>query len=74
VGVEVTAQPEGIRLTPRERDILRLLADGLSDKEMAAELRMGRRTVSTHVATIRAKLDAPSRSAAAAIAVRDRLV
>jgi predicted ATPase/DNA-binding CsgD family transcriptional regulator len=61
-------------LTARERDVLRYLAQGWSDKEIAAELGIGRRTVSTHVATIRAKLRAPSRSAAAAIAVRDRLV
>ena len=61
-------------LTPRELDVLRLLAQGWSDKEIAVELGIGRRTVSTHVAAIRTKLDAPSRSAAAAIAARDRLV
>jgi predicted ATPase/DNA-binding CsgD family transcriptional regulator len=61
-------------LTSREREVLRLLAQGWSDKEIAAALDIGRRTVSTHVATIRAKLKAPSRSAAAAIAARDRLV
>jgi DNA-binding CsgD family transcriptional regulator len=61
-------------LTPRERAVLRLVAQGWSDKEIAAELGIGRRTVSTHVATIRAKLDAPSRSAAAAIAAREALV
>jgi non-specific serine/threonine protein kinase len=61
-------------LTERERDVLRLLVRGWSDKEIAAELGVGRRTVSSHVAAIRAKLDAPSRSAATAIAVRDRLV
>ena len=61
-------------LTPRERAVLQLLARGWSDKEIAAELGIGRRTVSTHVAAIRAKLGAPSRSAAAAIAARDRLV
>jgi DNA-binding CsgD family transcriptional regulator len=61
-------------LTPRELEVLRLLAKGWSDKEIAAALGIGRRTVSSHVATIRAKLNAPSRSAAAAIAARDRLV
>jgi DNA-binding NarL/FixJ family response regulator len=66
--------PEDPSLTPRERDVLRLLAQGWSDKEIAAELGMGRRTVSTHVAAIRAKLKAASRSAAAAIAARDRLM
>jgi DNA-binding CsgD family transcriptional regulator len=61
-------------LTGREREILRLLAAGWPDKEIAAELGIGRRTVSNHVSAIRAKLDAPSRSAAAAVAVRDHLV
>jgi predicted ATPase/DNA-binding CsgD family transcriptional regulator len=61
-------------LTPRERDILSLLVRGLTDKEIAAALGIGRRTVSGHVEAVRAKLDAPSRAAAAAIAVRDGLV
>jgi predicted ATPase/DNA-binding NarL/FixJ family response regulator len=61
-------------MTSRERDVLRCLVQGASDKEIAAELGMGSRTVATHVATIRAKLEAPSRTAAAAIAVRDGLV
>ena len=61
-------------LTPREREVLRFLVVGWSDKEIAAELGIGRRTVSNHIAAIRAKLDAPSRTAAAAIAVRDHLV
>jgi DNA-binding CsgD family transcriptional regulator len=61
-------------LTPRERDVLRWLVQGASDKEIAAQLGIGVRTVATHVATLRAKLQAPSRSAAAAIAVREHLV
>ena len=66
--------PAGPQLTRRELEILRLLVDGRSDKEIAASLGIGRRTVSNHVATIRAKLDAPSRTAAATIAVRDGIV
>ncbi len=62
------------RVTARERDVLRLLVRGWSDKEIAAALGIARRTVSNHVVTIRAKLDAPSRAAAAAIAARDHLV
>jgi DNA-binding NarL/FixJ family response regulator len=61
-------------LTTREREVLRLLVLGWSDKEIAASLSIGRRTVSNHVATIRDKLAAPSRAAAAALAVRDHLV
>ena len=61
-------------LTPREREVLRLLVEGWSDKEIAAALGIGRRTVSNHVATIRDKLGAPSRTAAATLAVRDHLL
>ena len=61
-------------LTPREREVLRHLVQGWSDKEIAAALGIGRRTVSTHVAAVRNKLGASSRSAAAAIAARDRLI
>jgi predicted ATPase/DNA-binding CsgD family transcriptional regulator len=74
-----TATPDAPAATPaaltsRERDILRLVIDGKSDKEIAAALAISPRTVSNHLATVRAKLAAPSRSAAAAIAVRDRLL
>lgn len=61
-------------LTPRERTILRLLVDGLSDKEIAAALGISRHTASNHVTAIRDKLGASSRAGAAAIAVRDQLV
>ncbi len=43
-------------LTPRERDVLRLLARGLASKEIAAELGIGLRTVDTHRADIARKL------------------
>jgi DNA-binding CsgD family transcriptional regulator len=77
--VNVIDQPERASaslsaLTTREREVLRLLVLGWSDKEIAASLSIGRRTVSNHVATIRDKLAAPSRAAAAAVAVRDHLV
>jgi non-specific serine/threonine protein kinase len=61
-------------LTAREQDVLRLVVRGWSDKEIARALGIGRRTVSSHVAVIRDKLAVPSRAAAAAVAVRDRLV
>ena len=61
-------------LTAREQEVLRRLASGMTDKEIAAALGVSRRTVSSHVEAIRAKLEAPSRTAAVAIAVRDRLV
>jgi excisionase family DNA binding protein len=64
----------GPALTPREREVLRLLVDGLSDKEIAAALSIARHTASNHVTAIRDKLDAPSRAAVAVLAVRERLV
>jgi non-specific serine/threonine protein kinase len=61
-------------LTARERDVLHHLVAGASDKEIAELLGISSRTVSKHVITIRTKLAAPSRTAAAAIAIRDHLV
>ncbi len=54
-------------LTPRERDVLRLLVEGRTDKAIADHLRMSRRTASRHVATLLAKLGVTSRAAAAAV-------
>jgi DNA-binding NarL/FixJ family response regulator len=54
--------------------VLRLLIEGRSDKEIATTLFVSRRTVSKHVTAILQKLDAPSRTAAATVAVRDGLV
>jgi DNA-binding NarL/FixJ family response regulator len=53
------------RLTVRERDILRLLADGLSDRDIATALTISRRTVESHVSSILRKLDAKNRAEAA---------
>ena len=53
------------RLTTRERDVLRLLADGLGDRDIAAALTISRRTVETHVSSILRKLDVRNRSEAA---------
>lgn len=58
----------GRGLTSRQRDVARLLALRLSDKEIAERLSISPRTVSTHVAAIRAKLDVHSRRDAARFA------
>ncbi len=58
-------------LTPREREVLRLLADGRSDPEIAAALFVSRRTVASHVANVFRKLSVHSRAAASVRAVRD---
>jgi pimeloyl-ACP methyl ester carboxylesterase/DNA-binding CsgD family transcriptional regulator len=57
-------------LSPREREVLRLVAAGLSDRQIANVLVLSPHTVHRHVANIRAKLRLPTRAAAAAEAVR----
>ena len=48
--------------------MLRLVAAGWADKEIASTLTISRHTASKHVAAVRTKLDAPSRTAAVAVA------
>jgi DNA-binding CsgD family transcriptional regulator len=62
--------PEPIDFTPRERDILALLVDGLTNKEIAQRLSVSSRTVETHVERVLDKLDVRSRSRAIAKAIR----
>ena len=71
-----TASPAGSgrRLTEREREVLRLVARGETDAEIAARLVLSTHTVHRHVANIRAKLGVPSRTAAAAWALRNELI
>jgi DNA-binding NarL/FixJ family response regulator len=57
-------------LTPREMEVLRLVADGLSDKEIGARLTISPQTVAKHVGSLLRKLGAPSRTAAATLAMR----
>ena len=61
-------------LTAREAEVLRLVAEGLSDSEIAARLIVSPHTVHRHVANIRTKLGQPSRAAAAADATRRGLI
>jgi tetratricopeptide (TPR) repeat protein/DNA-binding CsgD family transcriptional regulator len=61
-------------LTRRETDVLRLLVDGLSDREIGEALFISHRTAMTHVANILGKLGLESRTAAAAFALRNNLV
>ena len=61
-------------LTPREREILTLLASGRTSKEIARKLVISPRTVSTHVQHILAKLDVKNRAHAIALAHRAGLV
>jgi len=66
------AQPAdgGEPLTERETDVLRLLARGMANKEIARELRIGEKTVKTHVSNVLAKLGVQSRTQAALLATR----
>ncbi|QVQ53299.1 AAA family ATPase [Spiractinospora alimapuensis] len=58
------ANPAG--LTPREIEVLRLLAEGRTNREIGESLFIAPKTVSVHVSNLLAKLDVPNRSAAAA--------
>jgi non-specific serine/threonine protein kinase len=61
-------------ITPREKEVLALLVEGRSDREIAGELFISHRTVMRHVSSILDKLDAPTRTAAATAAIRAGLV
>lgn len=63
-----------VGLTPRETDVLRLLAEGLSDREIAEALFLSPRTVGWHVNHVLTKLEVQSRTAAAATAIRLGLI
>src|SRR6266511_4249829 len=71
---EVRAPDSPEALTEREVDVLRLLAQGQANKQIAGNLRIGEKTVKTHVSNILAKLSVPSRTQAALYAVRIGLV
>ncbi len=71
---EVKAPDSPEKLTERETDVLRLLALGRANKEIALELVIGEKTVKTHVSSILRKLNVPSRTQAALYAVRIGLV
>jgi RNA polymerase sigma factor (sigma-70 family) len=58
-------------LTPREREVLDLLAQGLTNKEIAERLVITTNTVKRHLKSVYSKLDVHTRSAAAAIAVAE---
>jgi DNA-binding NarL/FixJ family response regulator len=61
-------------LTPRERQVLEMIASGLTNKEIARKLEISDHTVKFHVAAILAKLGAGSRTEAVTMAIRHGLV
>ena len=67
---EVRAPDSPETLTERETDVLRLLAAGLSNKEIARDLGIGEKTVKTHVSNVLLKLNVRSRTQAALYAAQ----
>jgi DNA-binding NarL/FixJ family response regulator len=61
-------------LTAREREILQLLADGMSNADVAGQLFISQETVKSHVRHILTKLEADTRTQAVAIALRDAMI
>jgi DNA-binding NarL/FixJ family response regulator len=61
-------------LTAREREILQLLADGMSNAEVASKLFISQETVKSHVRHILTKLEADTRTHAVAIALRESII
>ena len=61
-------------LSPREREVLNILAEGRTDRDIAARLFISERTVHVHVRRILSKLGVSSRTEAAGVAIRQGLV
>ena len=61
-------------LTPRELQVLRLVAAGKTNKAIAAELFLSEKTIDRHVSNILTKLDVPSRAAATARAYQHEII
>jgi predicted ATPase/DNA-binding CsgD family transcriptional regulator len=61
-------------LSPRELEVLKLMADGLTNREIGNALFVSHRTVTSHASNILGKLEVASRSAAVAFAIRNNLV
>lgn len=74
--IQATTQPKppGGDLTAREREVLTLMVTGLNNTEIADRLSVSPSTIKAHVSSILAKLGATSRTEAAMLAVRHRLV
>jgi two-component system, NarL family, nitrate/nitrite response regulator NarL len=72
--VKVRAKGESALLTPRESEVVRMIAEGLSVPEIAARLFLAPSTVKTHVQNLYEKLGVSDRGAAVAEAMRRRLL
>lgn len=71
----MAARSEGIdKLTPREMDVLWLLAQGLPNRKIGERLAIKERTVKYHVASVLAKLEATNRTEAVMLAIERGLI
>jgi DNA-binding NarL/FixJ family response regulator len=72
-GLAFSARPAAVatRLTPRERDVVRLVADGRSNEEIGAALGISAKTVETHLARLFERVDVGSRTELATRALRE---
>ncbi len=61
-------------ITVREHDVLRLMVEGLANKQIAQRLGIGEKTVKTHVSRVLSKLGVDDRTQAAVLAIREGLV
>jgi DNA-binding NarL/FixJ family response regulator len=71
---EVSAPRRSTALSRREREVLKMVADGRSNKQIARALKITERTVKFHITTILNKLGADNRAQAAALAVQRHLL
>ena len=71
---KLTQPATNVDLSPRERELLKFLVDGLTNKEIAVEMDVSPHTVDSYARTVFSKLKVRSRAAAVARALKDRLV
>lgn len=67
-------QEHDLDLTPREKEVLKMLTDGLSNPEIAEKLVVSRSTVKFHVSSILSKMNVSGRTEAVALAIQKKLV
>ena len=74
--VETANQPPapGLDLTEREREVLKLMIEGLNNIQIAGKLTVSPSTIKSHVSNILAKLQVTSRTEAVTLALRNRIV
>ena len=73
-GRQSELDPSGQILTPREIEVLRMIAEGLGNKEIASRLRISDHTVKFHISSIFAKLGVSSRTEAVIVGIRQGLI